>query len=716
MVEAALSNSDESSSESEGDDTNDEEIDGLLDDLLDDLTADDPPNEPDNAMEPAETENSMEPAEQDNAQEPAKTDNAKEPSTSSNEIVKTAKADESSTSVSSNIQVDKKNSPDETQIKGPNKPSAPKNRLFTKEEVKKYLDSEKALRNRVKSALLDEKKVEISSSPIQHEHIKFSNDSEFILSESISNISDISDSLSDCELSEDCISGPHEKTPERDSRKRPVESSSLALSRRILRTYKRRAMMKSSPMKSLATPIKTRLPKELSSDDDGDDSDDDILVIDERQGDPLEVVLPISIDKTLGRCGTTVRKVLIPKAPPKVAELAIGEPQGVKPARASFEPMKSPPAKVTYFPHMEANQKLKIMRYHHGRIMPPLRKQLLLGTPPPPIPVPRQLKSQTRSVDKLLKKLPSFEFRRSESSETDKTPKDNGPSTSTAISTSVEVSSDTKSLTPATTSSTSPTSSNSKVRLWKTSTGSYTFGRGGRVLPKESCTVSFPKAIIYPNKAQLKNIVNEMGTKYSVNLEVERVEKSEEPLQPAVPAPSTGRKSVLSVESSAEDLLRSHELQAIRLCHSPSHAERNKTPEPVKYIIPQGMLASVTDKVQHIQEPSSSEGSPQHENDSDQFMFENDEDDKKPQATESSKSRRKATIIPKEDDDEMLFEEPPFEMPPRPQSNIELIANLAKYRVLVRNILEKLNVPQIDFNSADGDDYINIYKIYRNGS
>lgn len=677
MLEEALSNSDESSSESEGDDTNDDEIDGLLDDLLDDLTADDPPiDDSDNATEPAE------------------------PTTSSNEIDNTSKATEPSTS--SNIAVDKKNSSDEAQIKGQAKIPTPY--LFfkkSKSNSNECVEPKKALSEMQQIPALDEKKIEFSLSPIQDEssYIKLSDDCEF----------DESDSLSGSDLSEDCTSGLLDKTPERGSRKRPIKSSSLALSQRIIRNYKRRAMMKSSPMKNLGTPRKMKLPKELSSDDDDDDdgneSDENVLVIDERPGHPLEAaeaVLPISIDKTLGRCGTTVRKVLIPKAPQKFDELAIGEPQVNKPAKSVFDPLKSPPTKVTYFPHVEANQKLKIMKYHHGlrRVMPALQKPDLF------IPVPRQLKSQTRSVDKLLKKLPSFEFRKSESSETDKTPKDDGPSTSTSTS------SDTKSLVPAssTSTSTSPsTSSKSKVRLWRLSNGSYSLD--GKVLPPES----FPKAIIYPTLAPKKKLPSEMSIKYPVNLEVARVKTSKEQLQPAVPETTTGRKRVLSVDPSAEALLRSHELQAIRVTHSPSTAERNKTPEPVKYIIPQGMLASASDKVQHIQEPSSSEGSPQHENDNDQFMVEND-DDKKPQQTAGNKSRRKATIIPKEDDDEMSFEEPPFEMPPRPQANVDLIANLATYRVLVRNLLEKLNVPQIDFNGADGDEYINIYKIYRNGT
>lgn len=153
------------------------------------------------------------------------------------------------------------------------------------------------------------------------------------------------------------------------------------------------------------------------------------------------------------------------------------------------------------------------------------------------------------------------------------------------------------------------------------------------------------------------------------------------------------------------------------------HPLREKTPEPIKYVIPQDLLLSDTDKVKNVQKDSNSletENNAENLEEKDLFIIENDqEEDKKslPEvASSSNKNRRKATLVPRTDDDEQtMFEQPvkqTFKMPARPKINNDLIDQLAKYRAIVGCLLEKLNQPQIDFNE-DGDEYINIYKIFR---
>jgi len=146
---------------------------------------------------------------------------------------------------------------------------------------------------------------------------------------------------------------------------------------------------------------------------------------------------------------------------------------------------------------------------------------------------------------------------------------------------------------------------------------------------------------------------------------------------------------------------------------------REKTPEPVKYIIPQDMLFSDTDKIKTYSGDANAEDAvdPASMEESNLFVDDNEPEGGKkqqPEAASSNKNRRKTTLVPKTDEDELLFDErkPVFLMPPRPQTNIDLIENLAKYRALVASLLEKLNMPQIDFNE-DGDEYINMYKIFR---
>lgn len=145
---------------------------------------------------------------------------------------------------------------------------------------------------------------------------------------------------------------------------------------------------------------------------------------------------------------------------------------------------------------------------------------------------------------------------------------------------------------------------------------------------------------------------------------------------------------------------------------------KESSPEPFKYLIPQQMLLSSTDKVKFIEESSAQIGSntdSYQPGEDDLFVIEDEADEHKKEGEASTsaqnKSRRKDTLVPKVDNSQ--FEDFPFRMPPRPQVNIDLIETLSKYRVMLMNLVNKLKMPPIRFSEEDGD-LINAYKIHRN--
>lgn len=76
-------------------------------------------------------------------------------------------------------------------------------------------------------------------------------------------------------------------------------------------------------------------------------------------------------------------------------------------------------------------------------------------------------------------------------------------------------------------------------------------------------------------------------------------------------------------------------------------------------------------------------------------------------------SRRKSLLEPMDtfdEDTQFAKVKEPLDLPPRPRQNIQLIESLARYRTIVRFMLNRLEIQQIDFNN---DDYINLYKMYR---
>lgn len=145
-------------------------------------------------------------------------------------------------------------------------------------------------------------------------------------------------------------------------------------------------------------------------------------------------------------------------------------------------------------------------------------------------------------------------------------------------------------------------------------------------------------------------------------------------------------------------------------------------PDHTSYTIPQSLLTS-SNVVRKVS-ASSNEGisnqsvSPQTTsppNGEDLFMIQEDSNRNQGNVhmNKPGSSRRKSCLEPMDTfDEDTPFEkirEPP-NIPPRPRQNIQLIESLARYRTIVRFMLNHLEIHQIDFNN---DDYINLYKFYR---
>lgn len=238
------------------------------------------------------------------------------------------------------------------------------------------------------------------------------------------------------------------------------------------------------------------------------------------------------------------------------------------------------------------------------------------------------------------------------------------------------------------------------VRLQKISNGSYQFvstnkASQKRIARKFPSPETLSKAIMHDAKKQQTQNTYGGGIKYPTFAEVNRKAYQQQICKPSF-----------------------KDTHVVRPKSLPSDAPREKTPEPVKYVIPQDLLFSQTEKVKIVAQNLTNleeKVSLESVGENDLFVIDNEpEEERKPQQEPApfSKNRRKTTLVPKTDDDEIMFEEQPFQMPLRPQTNIDLIENLAKYRALVSSLLERLSMPQIDFNE-DGDEYINMYKIFR---
>lgn len=129
----------------------------------------------------------------------------------------------------------------------------------------------------------------------------------------------------------------------------------------------------------------------------------------------------------------------------------------------------------------------------------------------------------------------------------------------------------------------------------------------------------------------------------------------------------------------------------------------------LEYLIPQSMLASSTDEAKSSDDTASADETLE-------FEIEDAADKTGMEALSPirKRPRRKTPLVPKTDD----LHQPDLEVelknsPPRPKLNTDLINKLALHRVMVKHLLEKLNVPAIDFNQNSDDDYIDVYNIYK---
>lgn len=258
-----------------------------------------------------------------------------------------------------------------------------------------------------------------------------------------------------------------------------------------------------------------------------------------------------------------------------------------------------------------------------------------------------------------------------------------------------------------------------KVRLQKSSNGLYEIMNEVAPIVEPATPQNFPKAILYPDYTKQKSFLSDIDPKPSTSKMV--TIKSKQPHQQAevdphdaameefLNNPTSSPPTVINDGNSTLKVRPLHELQV---------PPREPSPEPVKYVIPQDMLFSTTDKVKPVVKPSSQSEDVHNVGEykfNELFVLESETDAKKAKEgfEAAGKNRRKTTLVPKKDEDDVFFEEAPFLIPQRPQANIDLIENLAMYRVLVSHMLKKLNMPQVNF-SEDGDDFINMYKIYRN--
>lgn len=140
------------------------------------------------------------------------------------------------------------------------------------------------------------------------------------------------------------------------------------------------------------------------------------------------------------------------------------------------------------------------------------------------------------------------------------------------------------------------------------------------------------------------------------------------------------------------------------------------------YTIPQSLLTSSTEHVVRKSSASSNESflnqseltATSPANGEDLFLIQENYNQEQESAMNSSGSSRRKTLLEPMKTlsgyTNVVKIDEPFNMPQRPRQNIQLIESLARYRTIVRFILNHLQINQIDFNN---DDYINLYKFYR---
>lgn len=147
-------------------------------------------------------------------------------------------------------------------------------------------------------------------------------------------------------------------------------------------------------------------------------------------------------------------------------------------------------------------------------------------------------------------------------------------------------------------------------------------------------------------------------------------------------AKSSNNLSQSSQNSESIEANDSEDEQFVAISDDESISENNA---PIKYTIPQNLLASESDKVIHS---SCSYGNEESSEDEEDCEFEG--------LPDGPKNNRPAV-------------QGVSNVPTRSDINVMLIDNLAYYRVIARYLLDKKNLPLIDFDSTVSE-YINVYK------
>lgn len=426
--------------------------------------------------------------------------------------------------------------------------------------------------------------------------------------------------------------------------------------RRIVKAYKRRAMSQQVPvekfLKLTKKPDSQDVLSDVSSISDYDceelDSSDDVSFV--KPIDPLQDGKSPKLDDKLEKLGTTMKRISAPAA------VDVNRVLPVPPIN---------PSKVIFYPRTPVAENLKAV----SNILPPMKidpfwkinnGNKLSGTTIRNTLVKKILKNPVPVIRKLhASATPNFNFTN--------TPKPAGVT----------------------------------LKLQKLPAGNFTIVNHDRDPDKKTTLPNpetFPKAIHYPEyetkNDETKNDEPRLTTynlsTFAASLETERE---------SVPSPE----DLFTVETIDNEVAKEDSSR-------PLIQRRDLSPESVKYVIPQNMIASSTDKIKEIAASSHHEAEvttiyP----DGDMFVVETEEEKRPPSPL--NKNRRKTALVPKEDD--IHFEDnPSFQMLQRPQENLDLIEMLANYRVLVCHMLKKLEMPQIDLNE-ESDDYINMYKILR---
>lgn len=246
----------------------------------------------------------------------------------------------------------------------------------------------------------------------------------------------------------------------------------------------------------------------------------------------------------------------------------------------------------------------------------------------------------------------------------------------------------------------SATSSGSRVRLQKLSNGLYGVVKTGNVQKEPETLIS---------KLEVKSV--ESSKEQSNKLPVKETITKAVPLnfKPSQNSSSVGTSSLVNTNSQSAPVksavAQSSSSNLRLIVRIP---EKEKIPEAFKYLIPQNMLASSTDKAKSIDEKASNstpEAITNAPKDDKAPEVESEDDDDKTESSLRRRPRRKTALVPKTDDSELEVELENFILPPRPKANIDLINKLAMYRVMVENLQKKVDVPKIDFNE-NSDDYI----------